>query len=115
MSAIDRVKNTILNQQYGKGLKARLFKDLNELNAKELIEVGCAAANTALLSNNCTRCSRSVAEYLLRWVNYSDEKILKYFPSKIAYLVNSTSFVGAVRGGHKKWLPITTNKQKVGV
>lgn len=115
MSEAERMKFAIIDQRYSKGLKGRLLKDLEKLSRQELVEHGCAAANAALLTNSCTRCSRAVAEYLLRWPNYSDEKILKLFPSKIAYLVNSTCFVRAVKSGHKKWSPITTNKQKVGV
>lgn len=115
MSEAERMKFAIIDQRYGKGLKGRLLKDLQKLTRKELVEHGCAAANAALLTNSCTRCSRAVAEYLLRWDSYSDEKILKLFPAKIAYLVNSTCFVRAVKSGHKKWAPITTNKQKVGV
>ena len=113
--AVDRVRSSIATQQYGRGLKARLLSDLNKLSRQELVEYGCAAANHALLSNDCTKCSRAVAEYILRWHQYSDDKILKLFPSKIAYLVNSTSFVRAVKSGQKSWSPITTNKQKVGV
>lgn len=115
MNDADRIKFAIIDQRYGKGLKKRLLSDLQRLNAKELIEHGCAAANASLMSNSCTKCSRAVAEYLLRWASYSDEKILKFFPSKIAYLVNSTCFVKAVKSGHQRWSPITTNKQKVGV
>ena len=112
---VNRVRTSITTQQYGRGLKAKLLKDLMKLSAKELVEQGCAAANAALLSNNCTKCSRAVAEYILRWPSYSDEKILKLFPSKISYLINSTSFVRAVKSGQKSWSPITSNKQKVGV
>jgi hypothetical protein len=115
MTEAERIKFSIIDQRYSKGLRARLLRDLQKLSSKELIEHGCAAANASLLTNSCTKCSRSVAEYLLRWQSYSDEKILKLFPSKIAYLVNSTCFVRAVKSGHKRWSPITTNKQKVGV
>ena len=115
ISDAERVKYAIIDQRYGKGLKKKLLADLQKLTAQQLIDHGCAAANAALMTNSCTKCSRAVAEYLLRWQRYSDEKILKFFPSKISYLVNSTCFVRAVKSGHKKWSPITTNKQKVGV
>ena len=115
MTDAERIKFSIIDQRYSRGLKKRLLADLQKLTAKELIEHGCAAANASLMTNSCTKCSRAVAEYLLRWKEYSDEKILKFFPSKIAYLVNSTCFVRAVKSGHQRWSPIATNKQKVGV
>lgn len=111
-----RKRFALIDKPYSKGLKAYLQRELEKLSPKELCAYGVAAANAALMNNACTKCSRSVAEYLLRWQAYSDERIQKQFPSKIAYLVNSTAFVLAIKSGHKTWAPITkTKKIKIGV
>lgn len=112
---IDRKALALIDCSYRKGLKTYLQEELAKCDSKQLVAYGVAAANAALMSNACTKCSRSVAEYLLRWQTYSDERIEKQFPSKIAYLVNSAAFVRAVKSGHRMWSPIKKGKVKIGV